>query len=292
VPGGLAVSDRQSVAQSLEQLVARARDGDARALEQVVLAVKDDVFGLAVRMLWHPEDAEDATQEILLKVVTHLGTFRGESAFRTWVYRIATNHLLNVRRSRVEREELTFSALGEQLASGLADPPASAASEADQALLAEEVKIGCTTAMLLALDRDHRVAYILGDVFELRSDDAAYVLGVEPATYRKRLSRARERLRDFMREHCGLVNEAVPCRCARRVETAVRLGRVDPARLLFAAHPKRATRPLPVLEQVGEMETLHELAGVFQSHPDYAAPDRVVEGVRRLIESGQFSLLS
>jgi RNA polymerase sigma factor (sigma-70 family) len=246
------------------------------------------VFGLAIRMLWHPEDAEDATQEVLLKVVTHLSTFRGDSAFRTWVYRIATNHLLNVRESRVERERLTFSAFGDQLAQGLSE--AADASQPDQALLEDEVKIGCTTGMLLCLDRQHRIAYILGDVFELRSDDAADVLGIAPTAFRKRLSRARERVRDFMRGHCGLVNPDAACRCGRRVEAAGKLGRVDPARLLFASRPRGDRQPLPVLEEIGEMEMLHEIAGVFQSHPEYAAPERVVDGVRNLIVSRRFRL--
>jgi RNA polymerase sigma factor (sigma-70 family) len=276
----------------LDRLIERSRAGDGRAVEQLVIAIKDDVFGIAVRMLWHPEDAEDATQEILMKVVTHLGTFRGESAFGTWVYRIATNHLLTIRQSRVEREGITFAAFGEQLASGWSEPPASAASDADQALLEEEVKIGCTTGMLLCLDRDDRIAYVLGDVFELRSEDAAYALDIEPAAFRKRLSRARERLRAFMRVHCGLVSQSAPCRCARRVETAIRIGRVNPGELLFAGHPKRQARQLPVLEEVGEMEMLHTLAGVFQSHPGYAASQRVVEDVRRLLESNRFRLLS
>jgi RNA polymerase sigma factor (sigma-70 family) len=277
---------------SLEELVRRAQDGNAPALERVIRGVGSDVYGLAVRMLWHPEDAEDATQEILMKIVTHLSTFRGESAFRTWVYRIATNHLLGVRQSRVEREQLTFTAFGDQLASGLADALAAPDSDADMALLEEEVKIGCTQAMLLCLDREQRVAYVLGDVFELKSEDAAYVLAVEAATFRKRLSRARERLRAFMRVHCGLVNEGAACRCARRVETAIRTGRVDPGRLLFAGHPQRPARVLPVLEQVSEMEELHSIAGIFQSHPDYTAPERVITGVRRLLDSGTFSLLS
>jgi RNA polymerase sigma factor (sigma-70 family) len=284
--------DSKGEDRELARLVESAREGDGRALEQLVLAIKDAVFGLAVRMLWHPDDAEDATQEILMKVVTHLGTFRGESAFRTWVYRIATNHLLNVRQSRVERERITFAAFGEQLGSGLTDPPASAVSDADQALLVEEVKIGCTTGMLLCLDRDDRVAYVLGDVFELKSEDAARVLGIEPATFRKRLSRARERLRAFMSVHCGLVSEAAACRCTRRVETALRLGRVDPEKPLFVQHPKSRTRGLPVLEQIGEMEMLQTMAGVFQSHPAYAAPERVVDGVRRLLDSKRFRLLS
>ena len=275
----------------LEELVERARSGDARALEDVVRAVKDDVFGLAVRMLWHPEDAEDATQEILMKVVTHLATWRGESAFRTWVYRVATNHLLNTRKSRVERGELTFSAFGAELAEHLSDPPAPVADGPEQRLLEEEVKIGCTQGMLLCLDREHRVAYVLGEVFELRSEEAAYVVGVEPATFRKRLSRARERVRAFMSEHCGLVNAAVPCRCARRVEYAVAVGRVDPGRLLFAGRPGRARLALPVVGQVEEMEDLHRAAGVFRSHPEYDAPERLVGAVRQLIESGRFTLL-
>jgi len=277
---------------SLDEPVRRARDGNALALDHVIRSVRNEVYGLAIRMLWHPEDAEDATQEILMKVVTHLSTFRGESAFRTWVYRVATNHLLGIRQSRVEREQLTFTAFGDHLARGLAEPLAAPASDPDQALLEEEVKIGCTQAMLLCLDRDHRVAYVLGDVFELKSEDAAYVLAIEAATFRRRLSRARERLRAFMRVHCGLVNEAVACRCARRVEAAIRTGRVNPARLLFAGHPKRARHALPVLAQVSEMEKLHSIAGIFQSHPDYTAPDRVMEGVQRLLASGKFNLLT
>ena len=276
---------------SLEDLVERARNGDGRALEQVVRTIKDDVFGLAVRMLWHPEDAEDAAQEILMRVVTHLATWRGESAFRTWVYRVATNHLLNARKSRVEREELTFSALGAQLAEHLSDPAAPPSDDPEQRVLEEEVKIGCTQAMLLCLDRAHRVAYILGEVFELRSEDAAYAVGVEPSAFRKRLSRARQRIRAFMSEHCGLVNVAAACRCARRVDFAVAVGRVSPSGLLFAGRPGRTRATLPVIEQVGEMEDLHRVAGVFRSHPDYVAPERLVEAVQRLIHSGRFTLL-
>jgi RNA polymerase sigma factor (sigma-70 family) len=291
------VSARQTVrasassAAELHALVERARQGDGAALERVVRAVKDDVYGLAVRMLWHPEDAEDATQEILLKVVTRLATFRGESAFRTWVFRVAANHLLTARQSRVEREALTFERFGEQLAEGLSEAPAPPSSDPDQALLELEVKIGCTQGMLLCLDRDHRVAYVLGDVFELTGDEGGFVLGVEAATFRKRLSRARERVRDFMRAHCGLVSPSSACRCARRVPAAVAHGRVDPARLLFATHPARERSPLPVLAHVAEMDDLHRVAGVFRSHPAYEAPGRLVDAVRRLIDSGRYTVL-
>ena len=168
---------------------------------------------------------------------------------------------------------------------------AGASSAPDSALLEAEVKIGCTNAMLLALDRELRIAYIVGDVFELRSDDAAYLLDIEPAAFRKRLSRARMRLRAFMQQHCGLIEGRANCRCANRVDAAVEMGRVNPATLLFATHPPPSARRLPVLEAVGEMETLHAIAGVFQSHPRYRAPERLLRSVRAVIESGRFRLV-
>ena len=287
MPGLSALPDASS-----EQLASRAAAGDAAALTALVERIQDDVYRLALRMLWHPQDAEDATQEILLKIVTSVATFRGESSFRTWTLRVAANHLLNVRRSRVEEQRLTFEMFGRDLAEGLVDPPAPLADSPDQALLEEEVKIGCTQAMLLCLDRDERIAYILGDVFELRSEDAAQVLGIESAAFRKRLSRARQRVRAFMREHCGLVNAEAPCSCSRRVAPAIRHGRVDPAHLLFAGRGDLARRRLPVLEAVGEMEQLHEIAGIHQSHPEYRAPAHLTAAVKRVIESARFRLLS
>jgi hypothetical protein len=70
------------------------------------------------------------------------------------------------------------------------------------------------------------------------------------------------------------------------------VGRVDPENLVFASQRNGTTRHLPVLEEIGEMETLHEIAGVFQRQPDYDAPERVVNDVRQLIESGQFRVLA
>jgi RNA polymerase sigma factor (sigma-70 family) len=156
--------------EALRVLVGQAVAGDSAALERVVVAVRDDVYRLALRMLWHPQDAEDATQEALIRIVTRIHSYRGEAAFRTWAYRVAANHITNWRLSRVERERLDFRRFGEELAEGLEDPDP---TTPDAALLAEEVKLGCTLGMLLCLDRDQRLAYLLSDVFELPSADAA-----------------------------------------------------------------------------------------------------------------------
>lgn len=277
---------------SSETLAARAADGDGAALATLVERIQDDVYRLSLRMLWHPQDAQDATQEILFKVVTSVATFRGESSFRTWALRVAANHLLNVRRSRVEERRLTFEDFAADLADGLTDAPAGPADSPDQSLLEEEVKIGCTQAMLLCLDRDERIAYILGDVFELRSDSAGQILGIEPATFRKRLSRARQRVRAFMRGHCRLVSPDAACSCASRVQPAIRRGRVHRENLLFAGHGDPSPPRLPVLEAVDEMEHLHDIAAIHQSHPRYRAPDVATAEIRRVLDSANLRLLS
>src|SRR5260370_23439558 len=198
----------------LRQLAARAAGGDAAALERVLASVSDSVYRLALRMLWHREDAEDAAKEALIRIMTRIGSYRGEAAFATWAYRVAANHMLSFRKSRAEQENLTFRRYAEELVEGLAEPDA---ARPDAGLLAEEVKLGCTLGMLLCLDRDHRLAYILTDVFDLPAADAAFICGITPAPLRKRASRARGKLREFVSVHCRLVNKTATCRCDRLV---------------------------------------------------------------------------
>jgi RNA polymerase sigma factor (sigma-70 family) len=268
----------------IETLVARAQEGDRAALETVIASIRDRIYNLALRMLWHPADAEDATQEILVRLVTHLGSFRGESSFSTWAHRVASNYLLTTRKRRAEREELTFERFAEQLDEGLAPEVPGPTTEVENRLLVEEVKLGCSQGMLLCLDRDHRLAYILGDVFGVTSQEAAEIVGISPVAYRKRLSRARSRLHGFMERKCGLVNPSNPCRCAHRVNHAVRVGRVDPDQLLFATHPVRLEPDAAAREVVREMEQLHSAADLLRGHPDYAAPGKATEVIREMLD--------
>ena len=218
----------------LEALARRAVAGDRDALDQVVQRLQDRVYGLALRMLWNREDAEDATQEVLVRVVTRLAQFDGRAKLTTWVYRIAVNYLLDVKRSPVERMQLTFERFAEDLAEGLgADGP----SPAEASLLTEEVKIGCTLGMLQCLDRSHRLAYLLGETLDLAGPEAAGALGISPELFRKRLQHARAAIEAFTRRHCGLASDDAVCTCNRRVPAALRLGRIDPERLSFAERP-------------------------------------------------------
>ncbi|MCI0414725.1 RNA polymerase sigma factor [bacterium] len=266
----------------LEQLVELAKQGDRSALEEVVLRIQDRVYGLAMRMLWRPADAEDATQEILIRILTHLGTFRNESAFTTWVYQVASNYLLSTRKRLAEREEITFEDFGKQLEEGLKQRPLLEESSIDRELMIQEIKIGCTHGMLLCLDREHRLAYILGDILELSSQEGAEVVGITRTSFRKRLSRARNRIRKFMNHHCGIVNTKNSCRCAKRIAFAIRSGRVDPDDLLFAEHPVRTTKEITI-QQIRRLHELQRCTALYRSHPEYAAPQSLVQKLRDLI---------
>ena len=273
---------------ALEVLVDQANAGSKHALEAIVRRIQDDIYRLSIKMLWHPEDARDATQEILIRIITRLSQFRGESAFTTWVYRVAANYLLTTRRRCAERGTLSFDQFGMDLYDGLSDAPLPGSSTAEQALLVEEVKRGCTQGMLLCLDRDHRITYILGELFQLTSEQGGHVLDITPAAFRKRLSRARQRIRDFMQRRCGLVNKANGCRCRRRVQRALELGRVDPQRLVLATHPIHASREATLQQGVHEMETLEYTAARLHREPAYAAPESLVRSVKALVESGNY----
>lgn len=268
---------------SLEREVARARAGDRVALEAVLRAVQPDIHRLALRFLWHPEDAEDATQEVLVRVVTGLGGFRGDSSFRTWVYRVAVNVLLSLRQQRMERRALSFEEFGEDLTAGLVDE-AEGPTGPEHALLLEEVKIGCTQGMLLCLDRDHRMAYILGEILELDHREAADVLEINAAAFRKRLSRARSRITAFMRSHCGLFDPANPCRCRRRVPAAVALGRADPDHLLFASSAQRARHFPAVLAEIRRLEKTRRAAALYRSHPDPQPSESFASWLRGVLD--------
>ncbi len=146
-----------------EALVDEARQGDLRALDTLLRRHQAWVFNLALRMVWRRDLAEDATQEILIKATTHLSAFEGRSRFSTWLYRIAANHLLNVRRSEMEERKMTFRDMGQSL-DECADMeiPDPRGLPIETGLLVEEARLGCITAMLMCLDRPQRLAFILG----------------------------------------------------------------------------------------------------------------------------------
>lgn len=218
------------------ELVKQAQDGDATALEDVVRAIQDQVHRLALRMLADVSQAEDATQDILIRIITKLSTFKADSKFETWVYRVAMNHLLTAKKIRDRDPGLSFEMFEEDLLHGLSERSPDAV---DQIAL-NELRVKCTMAMLLCLDANHRAAYVLGEVLEMDHASAADVLEVSSANYRQRLARARQKVQDFTARACGLASKAAPCKCARRIKAATAQGRIGQNETTLALAPSYA----------------------------------------------------
>ncbi|MFE6863237.1 RNA polymerase sigma factor [Nocardia sp. NPDC057668] len=270
------------------ELVARAVAGDRAAVSDVVRLLRDPIYRLALRMVWRPADAEDAGQEILLRVVGSLGTWRGEAKLLTWAYRIGVNYLLNLRRKTTqEANQVSLDEFGADLRDGLAEQDYRGP---EAVLLTHEVRLTCTQAMLQCLAREERIAFVLSEIFELSSAEAAWIADITPAAYRKRLERAKKRLGNFLTANCGLANPQAPCRCSRRVDRALHLGRVNPREPVFAAHPITPDGRT-VAEAERQMVRLRDAAAVLGAHPDYAAPRARADAIAAILESGGFPLL-
>jgi RNA polymerase sigma factor (sigma-70 family) len=271
-----------------QALVRRARSGDRDALEELVRRHQVWIYNIAVRMLYHPQDAEDATQEILVKVLTALSSFEGRSSFRTWLYRIVVNHVLNVKRGRLEPPRLSFSCYGHGL-DGTPDVelPDRSSVPAGLKLLVDEARLTCTSGMLLCLDRQQRVLYILGEIFGVTDAVGAELLEISRENFRQRLARARRDLHNFMNEKCGLVNRANPCRCAKKTQGFILAGYVDPGHLLFARDRVQQVRDA-IPGRTAALATLDErCADVFRNHPVYEPRD-LVPALRSLVASPTF----
>jgi len=277
----------ESTSEPDEGLVARARGGDMDALDALVRRHQSWVFNLALRMVWRREIAEDATQDILVKAVTRLSTFAGRSSFRTWLYRIAVNHLLNVRNSEMEEQKMTFANLGVSL-EGVPDEdlPDERTLPVDAKVLVEEAKLGCITAMLMCLDRRQRLAFILGEVLGETSEAGAAAMEVSPANFRQLLSRARHDLYQFMNDKCGLIHADNPCRCARKAAGFMRNGWLDAKNRQFSADRIAAVRDVAAdrLEELQSLDRKH--AELYRDQPFLAGPDLTQRLREVLAESG------
>jgi RNA polymerase sigma-70 factor (ECF subfamily) len=176
------------------ELIERVANGQAEAFADLVHRYQDRLFNTCWRICGHLEDARDLTQEAFLKAYENLATFRYQSSFYTWIYRVAVNLALSHRRSAGRRKMPSIDQLngkGTQ-AEGLArrtgkdDPP----DESQPDLQAAVVHA------LQALDDEHRAVVVLRDIEGFDYSEIGAILDIPPGTVKSRLHRARMALRD------------------------------------------------------------------------------------------------
>ena len=255
------------------ELASAAKAGDRNQLEALLTRHLPWIFNLSLRMLHRRADAEDATQEILLKVIKALPGFRGEAKFSTWLYRIAVNHLLNVKKPKWAASDaicsFTVASAGLRQVPDL-DLPDPRTVPVPIEILIEETKNNCMIGTLLCLDGRQRLVFILGEIFGVSDEVGAEIAEVTPANFRQILSRARRDLYEYLRDNCSLVNAQNDCKCARKTRAFIQAGFVDPAKLEFTQAHARKVRDVAAQRVPELMDAYMKIgASVYRDHPFY-----------------------
>ncbi|MEM6395150.1 MAG: RNA polymerase sigma factor [Bacteroidota bacterium] len=213
-------------------LVARAIEGERNALDALVKRHQPFIYNVAWKMVHDPNDAWDLTQEVLIKVITKLSQFKGNSSFRTWLYRIVFNEFLQGKRRRPEDQFTSFEEYGERL-DAVPNPDLTREEEIEQEEISREMQIRCMSGMLMCLTREQRLIYIIGDAFGVDHKLGADLFNISPANFRVKLHRARKELYNYMNNKCGLVKKSNPCRCPKKAKALKEMGALDSGSMLF-----------------------------------------------------------
>lgn len=274
--------------EELQALVDQATAGDKKALETLVTGAQDMVFNLSLRMLGTFADAEDATQDILLKVITHLSSFRGDSLFTTWVFSIAVNYLKSYRKHMFAGCPLSFEYYGDDIENRKMQNVPDLTQNVETELLAEELKMSCTNVMLQCLDVESRCIFILGTMFKLDSRIAGDILAMTPEAYRQRLSRIRKKMADFLGQYCGEYGGG-KCKCKDRVNYAIQNHRINPLRLDYIAAMEI---PIETITDVkNAMDEIDDLSQDFSFCKPYQSPERTKHLIQEFLDSTQLSVI-
>ena len=249
------------------KLVRLGIKGDKNALQNLIVRHQLFVYNLALKMTNSTQDAEDLTQEAFIKAITGLSKFQGKSNFRTWLYRITVNHFLNTKKQKSDYSVVSF----ESYFNSIDSMPSSELNEQEQSELKEtieELRISCTTGMLMCLSKEQRMVYVLGELFDIDHNMGSEILEISPGNFRVKLMRARKDIYQWMNNKCGLVNKDNPCRCSKKTKGYVKAGKVDPNNLQFNTRYQSKIKDLSKNNAVEITNTVEELnRNVFKDHP-------------------------
>ena len=178
------------------RIVQKVLKGDVNAFETLVLAYEKSVYNITLRMTGNSEDASDMTQEAFIKAYNSLQSFRGDSKFSVWIYRIATNVCLDFIRSRSRKPTVSLSVAdkdGDEVELDVADESQSPEQLLDRQMTRESVRRGLET-----LTPEYRQILLLREIQGLSYDEISQCLGLEVGTVKSRIFRARKKLCAFL----------------------------------------------------------------------------------------------
>lgn len=272
-------------------LIQEAKNGDRKALNRLLEHHQGYIYNVSLKFFNELDKAKDATQEVLIKVLSNLGSYDPQkSQFRTWLYKIAFNHFLNTRQSPFEqRYEMGFEKFFDVIQS-TPDQELNVQEVNHLKYEIEEAKVACTAGMIMCLDRDQRLLYIIGDVFEIDHNLGAEIFDTTPANFRKRLSRARQDLYMWMNNRYGLVNENNPCRCPKKTKGFIERGYVNPDNLKWNSNILNKIKDLSEKEVDDLLLERDKIAqNLFREHPFKKPGITAEEVLDTILDNDKFS---
>ncbi len=250
-----------------QNLVKQAIDGNKESLNEIIRFHQPFIYNVAWKMCHNSIDAQDLTQEVLIKVITKLGQFNFKSKFRTWLYRIVVNEFLQSKRRKGETQFSDFDDYGKRL-DQVPNPELSIEDEINYQELSKEMQIQCMSGMIMCLNREQRLIFILGASFGIDHKLGGDIFEISPQNFRIKLHRARKDLFNYMNNKCGLVNKENPCRCPKKAKALKKMGVLDEKKMLF--NIKTKTKVKDFAEENHE-EALDDFTTtytkLFQEHP-------------------------
>lgn len=273
------------------KLLSQIKKGNKAALNQLIEKHYAYIYNVALKFFNGIQDAEDATQEVLIKVITNIGSYdHNKAQFRTWLYKIVFNHFLNAKKSK--REHLLVNGFHTffDVLNNIPDTPITASEEIYMQDTIEEVKVACMAGMLLCLSREQRLTYIVGELFDIDHNLAAEIFAITPANFRKRLSRARKELYNWMTKKCGLVNKENPCRCPKKTKGFIEKGFVNPNNKMWNSNTHQRIFELSEA-RVDDMliETDKIYAELYRNHPFKATKGKGKYILNTILSNDDFS---
>ena len=231
------------------------------------------VFNLSLHMLHDHMEAEDAAQSVMERVVMKSHEFKGDAQFSTWVYRLAYNHLID-RIRKQNREKISFELFEKDVRNFTPYRNELGLNREEEKIFAEELKVGCTLAMLQCLDSENRFIYILKTIFGFTGSKGAEICGISPENFRKRYSRTKEKIRNFLDGNCSHINPEAFCSCRKRLHIAVERGRINPDKMLYVCEDRK------VRDLILEMNQIDKIAELFRSNPYFDRTDKLVSSLK------------
>lgn len=261
-PFGKSYSDEKQI-----QLVKKAIDGDKEALNQIIQYHQPYIYNVAWKMCHDPIDAEDLTQEVLIKVITKLSQFTFKSNFRTWLYRIVVNQFLQTKRRKGEQQFSSFEDYGQRLEQ-VPNPDLTIEEEISLQELSKEMQIRCMSGMIMCLNREQRLLFILGESFSIDHNLGAEIFNISPQNFRVKLHRARKDLYNYMNDKCGLVNKENPCRCPKKAKALKQMGMLNEEEMIFNIKTKSKIKDFVEAKHSEALDDFTEVyTDLFQEHP-------------------------